>query len=359
MTEAGRRYGGGGYNFDMQENFDSHNRWNEPNLAPTEVKRQHYVPDFFLESFTGPDNLIRVVDFQEGKKYRTNPTNAAVQSYYNDLEVDGDILSTESWLGQLETRAGGILKRLIENPDELMSLSIEEEMHLARFIAALRFRTPQFRASMAGIMTSMADQTKELIRKHALAMYGDEEGSALWEEQYKGQIEQMFLGEQPADLSTSMLGDVQGWANLLRGAPWRIGTRSTKLNLYTSDNPVAAYQHPVKEWELQAFSSFIYYVPLSTNVLLKIERRPNRYDESAPRGPRRRLDFTTEEISVARHVVTQEATRFLYGEGLIVPRDCATRCLKMIGDAKLKFAIKYLGFDPRPPKGFAPPTFTG
>ena len=346
----------------MQENAASPG-WNEPNLAPTDVKRQHYVPEFFLESFTGPDVNLRVVDLEDGREFRTAPTNAAVQSYYNDLEVDGEILSTESWLSQLEGDASPILKQLIENPDHLTSLSIEEEFHLARFIAALRFRTPQFRSWMADMMTPIADQLKEMGRKQILAIYGEENGLAIWET-YKNQPEHMWLGEsepqQPAELSTYMLGEVQGWANLLWGAPWRIGIGPPDLKLYTSDNPVAAYQRPVREWwEGAAFASLSYYVPLSPSMLLKIERRPDGQDESDPRGGRHQQDFTAEEISIARHVVTQEATRFLYGEGLIVPRDCATSCLKRIGDTKLEFAIKYLGFDPRPPRGIGPPPFTG
>ena len=344
----------------MQE-YAAAPRWNEPNLAPTDVKRQHYVPEFFLKSFIVPDDNLRVVDLEDGKEFRTDRTNAAVESYFNDLDVDGEILSTEGWLSHLGANASPILTQMIENPDKLMSLSVEEEFHIARFIAALRIRTPHFRSWMGGNLTSMADQSKEMIRKQILGNYGEEDGSALWEEQYKDQPDYMWLGEsdpqQPADPSTFMLGDVQGWANLLWCSPWRIGTAPADLQLYTSDNPVAAYQRPVREWwETAAFASLIYYVPLSPGILLKIERRPDGQDESDPHGPRRPLDFTAEEISVARHVITQEATRFLYGDGLIVPRDCATKCLKMIGEAKVRFAVRYLGYDPRPPKGLGFPS---
>ena len=155
-----------------------------------------------------------------------------------------------------------------------------------------------------------------------------------------------------------MLAEVQGWANLLWGAPWRIGTVPNNLKLYTSDNPAAAYHRPVREWwEGAAFGSLIYYIPLAPDVFLKIERRNDGdHDESNPAGKRRRRDFTAEEISMARHIVTQDATRFLYGEGPIVLRDCATECLERIAKAKVRFAIRYLGYDPRPPRGLGFPT---
>lgn len=229
-------------------------------------------------------------------------------------------------------------------------MSLEQEFHLARFIAALRFRTLQFRSWIGGTMTSLADQSKEMIRKQILALYGEEEGEAVWE-RYKDQPENMWLGEsepqQPGELST----------NLLCGAPRRIGTGPNDLKLYTSDNPAAAYQRRVGEWwEGAAFGSLIYYVPLAPNVLLKIERRTDDYDESNPAGKRRRRDFIAEEISVARHMVTQDVTRFLYGDGQIVPRVYATECLERIAEAKVRFAIRYLGYDPKAPKGLSFPT---
>jgi len=49
--------------------------------------------------------------------------------------------------------------------------------------------------------------------------------------------------------------------------------------------------------------------------------------------------------SLARHVVTHNARRYLYGEGPVVPRDCAASCLKRIGQAQLEFAIRYLDYD--------------
>lgn len=336
----------------MPENHESF-RWNEPILAPSGVKRQHYVPEFFLESFTGPDDLLRVVDLEEGKEFRTNPTNAAVESYFNDLETGGEVLSTEGWLGQLEGEASPLLKSLTGNPDGITLLSVADELFIARFVAAQRFRTPQFRSYMGNMIESISTRTREMLRAQVTAQYPEEERSTVWE-QIEEQHDQRWFGEsgttQPPDLSTSMLGEVKGWANLLWSAPWRIGFGPPELNLYTSDNPVAAYERPVREWwETAAFASLIYYVPLSPRILLKIERRPDDQDDSDPRGGRRRQDFTAEEISVARHVVTRDSARFLFGEGLIVPRDCASSCLDRMGKAKLRFAIHYLGFDPRPP----------
>jgi len=133
-----------------------------------------------------------------------------------------------------------------------------------------------------------------------------------------------------------MLGEVQGFANLLRAPPWRIGMAPDSTCLYTSDNPVAGYLRPVRPWwEGAAFASHIYIVPLSPKILLRTERRPDQKDdrELQPRGERRRKDFLEWEISFARHVVTNDTIRYLYGEGPVAPRDCAASCLERIGTA--------------------------
>ena len=47
--------------------MDDSKFWNEPNLSPTKVKRQHYVPQVLLRAFA-VNGKVRVVDLDsEGK----------------------------------------------------------------------------------------------------------------------------------------------------------------------------------------------------------------------------------------------------------------------------------------------------
>ena len=134
-----------------------------------------------------------------------------------------------------------------------------------------------------------------------------------------------------------MLSEVQGFANLFLSAPWRIGLVPPALQLYTSDNPVASYWRPVRPWwETAAFSCLDYYIPLCPNVLFYIGHRPHNEDSKSEAwlGERRYKDFSKGEVSFARHVVTLGATRFLYGNGSIVPRECSKSCLAQIDEAK-------------------------
>ena len=336
--------------------MDTSKFWNEPNLSPTNVRRQHYVPQVLLRAFA-VDGKVRVVDLEiEGKEYKTSTTNIAVEKKFYDINLADIRVSSEDWLAQLEGDAALVIKKLVDDPDSIISLTVEEEFYIARFIVALRFRTPSFRDWNDELAASILKQIKDMIRKQVYHQHGKKEAEAIWNEMKKKPDHWWFNEPEPQQLATTatfMLSEVQGFANLIRAAPWRIGVAPDSIQLYTSDNPVAGYLAPVRPWwEGAAFASFAYFVPLSPKVLLKIERRPNRKDnqELQPHGERRRHDFSEWEISFARHVMTQNARRYLYGDGLVVPRDCATSCLERIDRAKLEAAIRYLDFDPRPPK---------
>jgi len=201
---------------------------------------------------------------------------------------------------------------------------------------------------------SMFQQIKDMARKQIYHQNDKEKADTIWNE-IKNKPKHWWFKEQeptqPAAITAHILGEVQGFANILRAAPWHLGLAPSSLKLYTSDNPVAGYLTPVRlPHEGAMFSSFTYFVPLSPHILLIIDRRPNKKDkeEVKPRGERRSREYSQWEISFARHVVTSDALKYLYGNTPIVPRDCAISCLERINRAKVEFAIQYLGYKPDP-----------
>jgi len=192
------------------------------------------------------------------------------------------------------------------------------------------------------------------MRKQIYHQNTKEEADKIWDDIKNKPMHWWFKEQepiQPAAITAHMLGEVQGFANILRAAPWHLGSVPSSLKLYTSDNPVAGYLPPIRlHGEGAMFSSFDYIVPLSPNILLTIKRRPRDKEgkDVQPRGERRSMKYSEWEISFARHVVTSEALRYLYGNTPVVPRDCAIDCLKRINRAKVDFAIQYLGYKPDP-----------
>ena len=332
--------------------------WNEPVLGQTLTKRQHYVPRFYLKGFGRPDGKLRVSDLQEDREYVSSVENVAVQSRFYDVDLGGHAYSAEDWLGELEGDAATVLRCLIDDPSEISTLTWEEENALARFIAALIMRTPRKRQELDDALDGVFSQVEQNLKGQFLSQFGEHQGLAKYREWQAKPFHERY-GEkepsQPASITNHLLGEVQGFANLLRAAPWRIGITPKHGRLYTSDNPVSRYLRPVRPWwEVGAFSSFHYFLPLSPELLLKIERRPDEADSekaASPWGERRKKDFSEWEVSMARHIISRDASRYLYGDGLVVPKQCAASCLDRIELATREFADTYLGYDSSPPSG--------
>ena len=191
--------------------------WSEPNLSLTSVKRQHYVPQLFLRAFTVEDK-VRVFDLNEGKEFRTSLANVAVEKCFYDIDIKDTHLSTENWLAKLEGAATPVINKLLDNPDNIISLTIDEEFLIARFLVALRFRTPTFRDYNEKISTTFLQKCKDMIRRQIYHQHNKEEADAIWNEMKDKPDHWWFKEPEPrqsAHTINFMLGEVQGFANIL------------------------------------------------------------------------------------------------------------------------------------------------
>ncbi len=338
--------------------------WNEPILSQTQTRRQHYVPRFYLKPFVGSDGKLRVSDLQEGREYFSSLENVAVQSGFYDVDLHGHAYSAEDWLAKLESGATSVLRLLLEDASAVTGLTEEQENTLARFVAALILRTPLRRQELGNAFETFFSRAEQNLQGQFVYRFGQTEGLAKYNEWREKPFHERYGEEeptQPASITNHLLGEVQGFANLLRAAPWRIGHALGQRRFYTSDNPVSRYLRPVRPWwKVGAFSSFQYFLPLSPNLLLKIERRPDATGVERPTSPweqRRKRDFSESEVSMARHIISWDASRFIYGDGLVVSKQCAVSCLERIELSMQEFAVKYLGYDPSPPPGAGFPVY--
>jgi hypothetical protein len=310
----------------------------EPNLAPTVTVRQHTVPRMYLAHFA-IDDRVPVYDLEEEREFVASTRDAAVRTGFYDLRVGGRKLSTEYWLSTVEAVAASIIGRLQTNPDALLSLPTEDEDALGRFICAQIFRVQAFRDTDASMRQQLLDHVRNAGRSHLERTTPPELVEEIWDE-WMTKPDEWWLNEQepyqPAATAASMLSRVQGFTNLLRAMPWRIGLAHAAVPVYTSDNPVSRYAPPAS---LQpGFAALANFMPLSSRVLLKIG--PGFIPDASPQ--RLRKDFTSWETSFVRHLVTRDATRFLYGLGPYVPRECASTCLGRLDAAKMSDAARGL-----------------
>ena len=230
-------------------------RWNERTLGTTEVRRQHYVPQFYLRAFVSEDRQISAWDFDTVKGFTTSTANVAVESGYYDVSFGEVKLSAEDWLAEVEANAAPIIRGLITEPCHVEELDDTEALHLARFMGALIVRGPAFREMGDRIEEEMVGHAKEMTKS---MLFGGtlieglerEDAAELWTV-WEQKPNDWWLGreEQPAGLGAArMLGETQGWANLILAKPWRVGAVPSEFSLYTSDNPLSPHLASVRPW---------------------------------------------------------------------------------------------------------------
>ena len=290
-------------------------RWNEPILGQTQTKRQHFVPRLCLKPFTRDDGKIRVVDLQEKREYVSSLSNVAVEARFYDVTVEGHDYSAEDWLAEVESKASSVLRLLLHDPSTIAGLTYEQEFVLSRFVGALSVRTRLKRQELHDSLDRVFSQIGKKLQSQFTLHFGEAQGLSMFEEWQAKPFHERY-GEraptQSASITNFLLGKVQVFADLLRAAPWRVGNVPGQTRLYASDNPLSRFLRPVRPWwEVGAYSSFHHFLPLSPGLLLKIERRPDSDDsnsEASPRGDRRKDDFSEWEISMARHIISCDAS---------------------------------------------------
>lgn len=302
--------------------------WEEATVGHTDAKRQHFVPRMWLNRFTDASDLLRVWDVHAGTEHQTSPTNVAVIGRYYDISLEDDIVSVEPWLSQLENTAAPILDALIDSPDCFLELEPRDQHHLARFLAATYFRNPAYRSEIDSMMQNVAKQANAAFPE--------------------ADIPFTPTGTDAAHVA-QMLQETQGWANLLMFPPWRIGRTTGDLPAFLSDNPMSKWVKAVRHyWELGTpIHRFTYWIPLAPDTILKIDGSDSKsFANSENYVPVREVkDFNEWEVSICRHVVTANATQYLYGEGPVVTPSCALSCLQRI-DLGSQILAVHLGFEP-------------
>ena len=324
----------------------------ESNLAPTHVKRQHYVPQMYQKAFARDDGrIVTVHDLQDDRRFDASTAKVAVGRGFYDIEDTETPVSAENWLSKIEGAVAPVLSRLVENPSELVDLHTDEEVALARFLVTLYLRVPAYREghqrrtddAMAQVTAFM---NRVLAERASPGTSGATESRPSFGERWWAAHEEF---RADAQLTASVLAGVAGFANLLRVKPWRIGCVPRGTRLYTSDNPMSWWIKPVRPWwEHGSLDYLDFWIALSPRVLLRLGRArfPDEVLDAGnlePQGPRALRNFTKHETSVARHVITLRAERFLIGDALPVSRACARNCIASIEEG-MRITADEFGF---------------
>lgn len=127
---------------------------------------QHYVPRFLLRQFgNGKKEHVHVIDKQSGNEFsfsasKKSAISVAAEYGMYDFEFDGNSLTIEPGLAELETQSADYVSRIVKE----QRLAIDDPMErgiLARFLAVQMVRTRAVREKQRDIL----DRLREWMEK--------------------------------------------------------------------------------------------------------------------------------------------------------------------------------------------------
>jgi hypothetical protein len=236
------------------------------------VKKQHYVPQFYLRQFTKSGENIHVYDKFIQKSFRSGVRDIASNKFFYDLsqeiisEWEGliqqkqaeesidqsaidklleqikDVQLIEKYLSRLESRFSRVLNEVLDGLDKRRRLKHKYRYDLALMAAVQFWRTQERRENMMELERKLEERVMRIVDRmnevkgtnftaKDLAVAFDAEETAT--------RHKMML------LKTEILEETaQTFANHI----WVIGVNDTNNPLYTSDNPVTTSAHKVEDW---------------------------------------------------------------------------------------------------------------
>ncbi len=181
------------------------------------VKKQHFVPQFYLKYFMDARSNIYAFDIVKQKQFVTTTANIAHdRSFYDNKSLEefiGMEQAIEHALANTEAKWAGFFRKLIATLDanNLSSLTRDDYKQLADFITTQERRTPEARRMIADIAKIACEELDNDI-----------------------QFQQAYLL-----LHEDVLKVVEDWCDRY----WIFWRNNTECSFYTSDHPVVRHWH--------------------------------------------------------------------------------------------------------------------
>jgi hypothetical protein len=187
------------------------------------VKKQHYVPQFYLKYFIDANSNIHVFDTVNEKRFATTTANIAHDRLFYDNKPLEKFIGVkqviEHALANTEAKAADFFRKLIAilEANNLGSLTRDDYRKLADFITTQERRTPEAQTRM-----------KEIAKRANQELENDI------------QFQQAYLL-----LHEDVLKVAEDWCDRY----WIFWRNETNLHFYTSDHPVVRYWHKDQQRE--------------------------------------------------------------------------------------------------------------
>jgi hypothetical protein len=238
----------------------------------SKVKKQHYVPQYYLRQFADDNGLTHVYDKFQQSQFRANIRDVASDTYFYDLSQDyieeleerirakqseegadeekvNRVLQLikntqiiEQHLSRLEARSATILDKVIEDLEKGCKFRRKYRWEIAMMAALQYWRTYENRETMKEMAQKIELGVMRIVNK-----MNEAKGTNFTAED----IGVVFNPNRTEDLHKLFVYDMNrivGTATVFNHHIWLMGVNETNEPLCTSDNPVATRPHITNEW---------------------------------------------------------------------------------------------------------------
>lgn len=280
------------------------------------VRRNHYVPDFYLRMFTTGDDRIFVYDkLNEAERSQSTRDTAVERDLYTAVSPEGELIDDieTKLLQPIESAAAPILKTLVAREGTLAAGSAEI---VGTFVALLSARVPRNidvaremgRIWVIEYQKALVRNPERLkrLRDDYISDTGDQSMLSFEEmEKYLSDPEKYFQISFSRRIALGMsLMNVFVKLEVLPNLHWCICRHHGRTPFVTSDCPVVAFA-PIGNQQV-IFNAYWYSpelevtLPLSPNVCLYMRRRQQPFwrtvSESFVKDINRRTAFAAERF---------------------------------------------------------------
>lgn len=226
----------------------------------SKVKKQHFVPQFYLESFTDSKNSIYAFDILKCKSFNTTTENIAHQNYFYDYEPLDQFIGREQTiekaLARSEAASAKVFRKLVAGlqANDVSGLTKDDYKQLADYILTQQKRTPEHRIKAI----HLALETERQLRNKG-ASNDFIKAFGFDADKFDPKFQQIY-----GLLNSDVLRQIDDVCDRY----WIFWSNKTKHNFYTSDNPVVGYLHDYPD--LKAYEIYFPITPkYSVSIFIK------------------------------------------------------------------------------------------
>jgi hypothetical protein len=202
----------------------------------SKVKKQHYVPQFYLKRFSDNGKTIFVFDKESKVVRKANISDVAEQRFFYDfpkeIAENADIQMFEKVFAKAEQRFKEVLEQFIESPER--EITLKQKHEISPHIAMQWMRTKEFRETIIEGYEKVGQANIELLMKINYPNISPD-----CYPKFSLKRERDFLYHEMFMSKRIHYAVINSFLNHI----WTVGINETSRYIYTSDNPVVWRAH--------------------------------------------------------------------------------------------------------------------